>query len=210
MAARVEKVNPPLVDDVCAAAALSVICLLEDPRTEPGGTWHEAVTAWNGARIRKIMRRGRASPWERAQIPDGVTVTVGTAQVRAFVPGPMDEAPGPLAKLQIQSTPLDEPEKIDALSPVAEGSMIIAVTPEVDLSWGKMAAQCAHAGQRLWETASGRELATWNDHGRPISVIHPVHHLWRELRDQASVEIHDGGFTEIPAGTLTAVAFWPS
>ena len=45
----------------------------------------KAVAAWNGDRIRKIVRRGRASAWERAQLPDGVTVERDGAEVGAFV-----------------------------------------------------------------------------------------------------------------------------
>ena len=40
MAARVEKVDPPLMGDVFAAAARGVIMLLDDSRSLPGGEWH--------------------------------------------------------------------------------------------------------------------------------------------------------------------------
>lgn len=207
MAARVEKIAPPLVADILAAAARSVIELLEDERTRPGGEWHDAVAAWNGARIRKIMRRGRASAWDRAQDVPGVTVQVGTAEVRAFVPGPLDEAPRDLAKLQIQSTPLDEPEMISKLPTIDVCELLIAVTPDVEMSWGKLAAQCAHAGQRAWERAAPEARDRWRACGSVIRVVRPTNILWDELRSGPVEEIHDGGFTEIPAGTLTAVGW---
>ncbi len=213
LAARVEKVDPPLVRDICEAAVLATVALLDDERSQPGGPWYDAVKAWNGARIRKIMRRGRASAWERAQEPDGVTVRHRSAEVRAFVPGPLDQAPTALAKLQIQSTDLDEPDRSEALPRVeveVEGSpvLFVIVTPEVAMSWGKRAAQCAHAGQLAWQQADDALVAAWNAAGRPVRVIHASRTLWRELRPRAQVSIHDGGFTEIPAGTLTALALW--
>ncbi len=207
MAARVEKLDPPLVDDILAAAARSVIELLEDERSQPEGEWHEAVTAWNGARIRKIMRRGRGSPWERAQDVAGVTVRVGTAEVRAFIPGPLDEAPRDLAKLQIQSTPLDEPEMVSEQPAIEVGELVIAVTPDLEMSWGKLAAQCAHAGQRAWERAEPAARDRWRAGGSRILVVHPDGGLWDELRAGPVEEIRDGGFTEIPAGSLTAIGW---
>ncbi len=206
LAARVEKVDPPGVASICAAAALATITLLDDERSSPDGPWHEAVNAWNGARIRKIVRRGRGSAWNRAQEPDGVTVERDGAEVRAFVPGPLDQAPRALAKLQIQSSELEPAERVDTLPAVT--GLVIAITPEVTMTWGKQAAQCAHAAQRAWMTADAATVSAWNAADRPIVVVHPEPRLWGELRDRSVVQIRDGGFTEIPAGTNTTVAFW--
>lgn len=206
LAARVEKVDPPSTSAICAAAVLATIGLLEDERSQPGGEWHDAVAAWNGDRIRKIVRRGRASAWERAQRPDGVTVARDGAEVRAYVPGPLDAAPEELAKLQIRSTPLEAIELVDTL-PDVDG-LIIAVTPLVEMSWGKQAAQCAHAGQWAWMRSDTDVVDRWDAAGRPIEVVHPTDRLWEEVADTAAFQIRDGGFTEIPAGTRTAVAWW--
>lgn len=206
LAARVEKIDPPTTADICAAAVLATVALLDDERSRTGGEWHEAVAAWNGERIRKIVRRGRASGWQRAQGPDGVTVQHGGAEVRAFVPSPMDEAPEALAKLQIQSSPLDEIEPCRTL-PEAAG-LFIAVTPLVEMSWGKQAAQCAHAGQWAWMRSDELIVQRWNQAGRPVTIVHPDKALWATLSDTAPIQIHDGGFTEIPAGTKTALAWW--
>lgn len=206
LAARVEKINPPTIAAICAASVLATIALLEDERSRPGGEWHDAITAWNGARIRKIVRRGRASAWRRAQEPDGVTAARDGAEVRAFVPGPLDQAPDELAKLQIQSTPLDAVEAT-AAAPGSTG-LLIAVTPEFEMSWGKQAAQCAHAGQWAWMRSDPMIVARWNELGRPITIVHPTESLWSALSATAPVQIHDGGYTEIPAGTKSAVAWW--
>ena len=206
LAARVEKMDPPTTAQICAVAALATIELLDDERSHPGGEWYEAVAAWNGDRIRKIVRRGRASAWRRAQEPDGVTAERGGVEVRAFVPSRLDEAPEQLAKLQIQSSPLDEIEPIDVLPDVF--GLVIAVTPMVEMSWGKQAAQCAHAGQWSWMRSDGEVVSRWDAAGRPITVVHPDRRLWDALTESAPVQIHDGGFTEIPAGTKTALAWW--
>jgi peptidyl-tRNA hydrolase len=206
LAARVEKVDPPSTAAICAAAVLATIGVLEDERSEVGGEWHAAVTAWNGDRIRKIVRRGRASAWGRAQVPDGVTVERDGAEVRAYVPGPLDEAPEALAKLQIRSTPLDEVERVAVLPPST--GLMIAVTPLVEMSWGKQAAQCAHAGQWAWMRSDPDVVARWDAAARPITIVHPDRTLWAEVADAAPVQIRDGGYTEIPAGTRTAVAWW--
>jgi hypothetical protein len=92
LAARVEKSDPPSTAQICEVAALATILLLDDERSQPNGEWYDAVTAWNGNRIRKIVRRGRASAWRRAQEPDGVTAERGGVEVRAFVPSRLDEA----------------------------------------------------------------------------------------------------------------------
>ena len=206
LAVRVEKLDPPTTTSICAAAVLATIGLLEDERSRPGGPWHDAVAAWNGDRIRKLVRRGRASAWERAQVPDGVTVERGGAEVRAYVPGPLDEAPEALAKLQIKSTALDEIERTDVVPDVP--GLIIAVTPLVEMSWGKQAAQCAHAGQWAWMRSDPDVVVRWDAVGRPITVVHPTDALWAQVADAAPVQVRDGGYTEVAAGTRTAVAWW--
>lgn len=208
LAVRVEKAAPPLVAAVCRATVLATIALLDDERSGPGGPWHEAVSTWNGVRIRKIVRRGRASAWERAQGVDGVTIVHEGAEVRAFVPSRMNEAPREITKLQIQATPLDEPERDDELPALDDGAMVVAVTPEVEMTWGKRAAQCAHAGQLLWRDAPAERRSTWDDAGRPVVVIHPTRSLWQRIDAIAEVRVHDAGYTEIPPDTNTTRAWW--
>ena len=207
MAARVEKVDPPLMGDVFAAAARGVIMLLDDSRSLPGGEWHDEVSAWSGARIRKIMRRARASAWVRAQEVPGLTVVHGTAEVRIFVPGIVDEAPRDLSKLQIQSGPLDEPEQVDTLAAVDDPTLTIILNPAVEMSWGKRGAQVGHAAQRLWEQLERTDRLDWNAANRPVRVHTPTHALWDELLPQSATQIRDGGFTEVAPGTLTAASW---
>ena len=206
LAVRVEKHQPPATAAVCAATARATIELLDDERSRPGGSWHDAVAAWNGARIRKIVRRGRGALWQKAQRPDGVTVSYDGAEVRAYVPSRVDDVPDAVTKLQIQSTPLDEVVPVTEVPPV--GGLLIAVTPLIEMSWGKQAAQTAHAGQWAWMRSDRQVVAEWDAEGRPITVVHPDASLWAVLVERAPVQIQDGGFTEVPAGTRTAVAWW--
>ncbi len=210
LAARVEKLNPPTTAAVCAAAALATIELLDDERSQPHGIWHASVQTWNGQRIRKIVRRARASAWQRAQAVSGVTVERDGAEVRAFVPSPMAEAPREVTKLQIQSTALDEVTPQAELPPLVPSTLAIAITPYFEMSWGKQAAQSAHAGQRAWMFADADTIAAWDRAGRPIAVLHPTAALWSALDDVATTRIHDGGFTEIPPGTNSSIAWFVS
>lgn len=212
LVARVEKTDPPSTATVCAAAALAAIAVVADERSEPDGEWRAALDAWQGGgRIRKLVRRARGAAWERAQAPDGATATFDGAEVRAYVPSPMDEVPAAVAKLQIRSTPLDVPTQTDEMPVSDQTTMHIAVTPEVEMSWGKQAAQCAHAGQLMWNQWSVSDRLAWRANSSAIQVMHPTAELWARLLTSAPVQVHDGGFTEIPAGTLTAAALeWPS
>lgn len=208
LAARVEKLSPPTTAAVCAASALATIELLDDDRSQPDGIWHRSVETWNGERIRKIVRRARASAWDRAQSVSGVTVARDGAEVRAFVPSPMDQAPPEISKLQIQSTALDEVEPIGELPALEPATLVIAITPHFAMSWGKQAAQSAHAGQRAWMLAGPDTRSAWDLALRPIAVLHPDAALWAALDDVATTRIHDGGFTEIPPGTNSSIAWF--
>ena len=128
--------------------------------------------------------------------------------VRAFLPSPTDRVPERIRKLQIQTPPLEGPASVSDPAVVrAVPGLVIAMTPEVEMSWGKRAAQCAHAGQLARRVADPECYSAWVEGGRPVSVVHPDAAAWGELIREAEVEVHDGGFTEIPAGTRTALGW---
>ena len=194
LAVRVEKLSPPTTAAACAAAALATIELLDDDRAQPDGIWHAAVSTWNGARIRKLVRRARASAWERAQSVSGVTVARDGAEARAFVPSRMDEAPREITKLQIQSTPLDEVEPIEALPSLSASTLVVAITPRFEMSWGKQAAQSAHAAQRAWMTADDATRTAWDDAGRPCLSFEGLY----EIADRLAQD-HFGTTAALPS-----------
>lgn len=214
LVARVEKVDPPAVADICAAAARAVVTLVSDPRAGEGGEWAAAISDWqHQGRIRKLVRRARGANWQRAQEPVGVTCVEGSAEVRAYVPCPMDQVPDAVAKLQIQSSPLEPAAVIGSLPNIkGEPTMVIAVAPEPPMSWGKQAAQSAHAAQVLWRSSELDRQGRWQTAGSPIQILHPDSALWHQTcvapADGTGIEIRDGGFTEVAPGTHTASAWW--
>lgn len=70
-----DKHHPARQVDACEAAARAVVFLLDDPRTQPGGPWHDAVRQWSNKRIRKIVRRASGKRWDDVQVLDGVTIS---------------------------------------------------------------------------------------------------------------------------------------
>jgi peptidyl-tRNA hydrolase len=208
LAVRVERTDPPTVEAVCRGAARATLALLADQRSRPGGPWHPAIVSWRTERIRKLVRRGRASAWDRAQDVPGVTVTDG-AEVRAFVPTPMDAIDEAVAKLQIdgRSAPLEGPTRTDTIEARA-GTLVVALTPAVDMTWGKLAAQAAHGAQLAWEAAGETVLAAWAERGHPVVVVFPTPAAWDRDIPAGAARVRDGGFTEIPPGTLTAAGWF--
>jgi peptidyl-tRNA hydrolase len=204
LAVRADKAAPPAHSAVCEAAATAVVRLLTDPRaTEPEGEWRPYVRAWESRRIRKVTRRARGIRWREVQELPGVTVDHAGAQVRAFVPGPVDEVPPSLAKLQVAGLDLadDEEPKPPPEPPYAT----LAFNPDVSMTTGKAAAQAGHAAQLLLRQAPARQVAAWMGAGARVHIARDV--PWHECVDHATVAVRDAGFTEVPPGTMTAIGW---
>ncbi len=180
-----------------AAAAALAVCL--DPRAAPGGEWHEAVCRWVAARIRKIARRARGAHWDAVQELPGVTCTIGAGQARALLPGPVDDVPRAVSRLQIGGTDLapDEP------GPPPPGAPVIWVNAALELSVGKAAAQVGHAAMLF---AAERELLAVP----PFAVRSAESTRWSALcaavAAGTAVAVRDAGFTEVAPGTITCIA----
>ncbi|MFI0485901.1 peptidyl-tRNA hydrolase [Actinomadura sp. 9N215] len=220
---RAEKAGPPAHGAVCEAAATAVVRLLTDPRAaEPGGEWHDAVREWEARRIRKVTRRARGVRWPEAEALPGVTVDHAGAQVRAFPPGPVSDVPSVLAKLQVAGLDLAEAEEPGP--PPEPPYAVIAINPDVTITTGKAAAQCGHAAQLLLRQGRRKDVAAWVDGGARVhliptesdrgvrGVVPPREAAtrdvpWRKCVKEATVAVRDGGFTEVPPGTMTAIAW---
>ncbi|MGI5203243.1 hypothetical protein ACQEU6_16910 [Spirillospora sp. CA-108201] len=201
---RAEKADPPSHDAVCEAAATAVVRLLTDPRAaEPEGEWRDAVREWESRRIRKVTRRARGVRWPEAEALPGVTVRHAGAQVRAFPPGPVSDVPPQLARLQVAG--LDLAEAQEAPPPPGPPYAVIALNPEVTITTGKAAAQCGHAAQLLLRQGRRRHVAAWVEAGAAVHLARDV--LWARCVKEAAVAVRDGGFTEVPPGTMTAIAW---
>lgn len=183
---------------VLEAAAAAALALCLDPRAEPGGEWHDAVSVWVGGRVRKIARRARTAHWDATAELPGVTWSVGSAQVRALLPGPVDDVPRIVARLQIGGTDL-EPD--DPPPPVGDAP-VIWVNATLGMTVGKAAAQVGHASM-LYAGAHGlRSVPQF-----AVRAADPAR--WRELCAAAergeAVAVRDAGFTEVAPGTITCV-----
>jgi peptidyl-tRNA hydrolase len=190
---RLEK-PPALRTPVLEAAAAAALAVCLDPRAEPEGEWHEAVSAWVANRIRKIARRARGAHWDAVQELPGVTWTVGEAQVRALLPGPVDDVPRVVARLQIGGTDLEP----DDPGPPPDGP-VIWVNAALEMTVGKAAAQVGHASM-LFAAARGLTAAP------AFAVREAGPEQWARLcADPTGVPVRDAGFTEVAPGTVTCI-----
>jgi len=216
---RLERDAPPARTAVLAAAAAASVAVCLDPRSTPGGEWHDDVRAWVSSRIRKVARRARGAHWRAVADLPGVTVRVGGAEVRALVPGRVVDTPKEVARLQISGSdlPPDEP-------PAPAGDLpVLYLNPHVPMTVGKAAAQVGHASMLLAAllaaTGGADALAAWASidyrcQVRPASTAewdarYPADDPAGAWRDRGVVVVRDAGFTEIAPGTVTVVATWP-
>ena len=200
---RVERAQPPARTDALEAAALAVLTVLTDPRSEGDGEWAEAVVAWTDARIRKVVRRARGAEWRRAEALDGISVARGGAEVRVFPPVPLDGWPRDLARLQVAGTDLTDP---GPPAPPPDGVPVLWLNPALEMTAGKAMAQVGHAAQ-LGLAALDRPVAEkWRADGFPLAVRTPSRQRWAALLTRDLPVVRDAGFTEVAPGTCTAVA----
>lgn len=196
----------PTFTDACAAAATAVARLLTDERA--AGEWEPEIRRWEDGRIRKICRRARGREWERAQELPGVTAAVGTAEARAFVPGPTDDVPKDLKKLQVQGLDLEPPTPSTLDPATIAPAIVVRLTPRYDLGAGKAAAAAGHAAQLALRRMPPDRRADWAAAGYPARVVIAPPATWENAVESAGVVVHDGGFTVVPPGTITALADW--
>jgi peptidyl-tRNA hydrolase len=207
---RVEKDQLPQHTDLLEAAARATVLLLNDERAST--IWLDAIARWHDGRIRKLCRRARGAKWAATDELDHVELTAGTAVVRAFVPCAVDAQPEQLRRLQLAGTNFT-----DIAPPgLASTDLVVWLNPSIAMSSAKAAVQAAHAAQLVverWKAARPLDVAAWLAHGAPLSVRSADEVLWKFLVETTDfhqqetfyVQVHDAGFTEIPAGSLTAI-----
>jgi peptidyl-tRNA hydrolase len=198
---RIERSAPPTRTDALEAAARGVLLVLTDPRPE----WQEAIGAWDGERIRKVVRRARGAEWRRAAALDGLTVTHRSAEIRVFPPIPLDAWPRDLARLQVGGT-----DRTDPLPPppVSDGAVML-LSPRYEMTAGKAMAQAAHAAQLGWRASSEASRAAWQSASFPLTVRVATPGQWEAAEHGGAPVVHDAGFTEVEPGAETALALLP-
>lgn len=212
---RVERDALPSAGDALIAAGAAVATLLADDRCAVGGEWHGAVARWRAGRIRKIVRRARGAAWHRGEAVAGITVSVGTAHVRALVPMAVGEMPADIAKMQVGGLDLvgaNERASADATdlpdAAAAVPFVHVAINPALEVSTGKLMAQVGHATNLALWTMTAIEREHWAGRGFMIGLLHPTAQQWGRGLRTAPVVVSDGGFTEVEPGTKTTLAFW--
>ena len=101
-------------------------------------------------------------------------------------------------------------------SQIKDMKQAIVIRKDIKLGKGKMAAQAAHASLEAYRKASFVNKKIWEIHGQKKVVLKIENE--KEMTDLYSkakkeklkaVLIRDAGKTEIPAGTITALAIGP-
>jgi peptidyl-tRNA hydrolase len=213
---RVEKNARPAQTDALETAARAVLAILADDRSVGDGEWAEAMTAWQDARIRKIVKRARGAEWRRSEALPGITVTGrGTgadeaasapAEVRVFPPAPVDDVPVDLAKLQVSGTDFEDSGELPA--PEAEVP-VLWVNPGLEMSSGKAMAQCGHAAQLAWWALSPQQQKEWAAADFALAVRTASPAQWQTLLTSGLPVVQDAGFTEVAPGSRTVIAAHP-
>lgn len=201
---RVEKAAPPSHTAVLRATGSAVaIALAAFTAEEADPAVRERTERWRSGPIRKVVRRARGAGWERQLAVPGVfTHRVHGVDVAVHVPGPVEEVDPEIARLQVGGLTLED----DAAAEPVEGAARLWLNPSVTLTTGKAAAQVGHAAQLVLESLSPQRAAVWLAAGAPVDVGVADEDEWKRLVATMPVVVTDGGFTEIPRGTVTVVA----
>lgn len=195
---RLEK-TPDLVpshEEIIMATAKGMVSFFESEKTCKGGAWNDNVTSWLNGRIRKIARRARGSEWEAVRNMDGIYASYGNAEVVILPPHPVDAVPNEVKKLQVAG--LDLIRNNSLVVGDTCGHLQFAVNPEIEMSTGKTLAQVGHAVQLTIFNSDKKTLNSWRENNMPFSIT-----SW-DTFGEGSVAVHDAGFTEVEAGSLTA------
>jgi len=160
---------------------------------------------WFKTGHRKHLRRAKPNQFAR------VLAEVDGGGLFAQSPGPRvwvsdlhraDETPKLLARQQLSGFKFTELGDADSNAPVQ-----VRINPELSMSFGKAAIATAHAVQnltlKLAEEADGL-LDIWAENELSVAVKRAPF----EERPEFAVTIHDHGLTEVPAGSITAQAFF--
>jgi hypothetical protein len=120
-----------------------------------------------------------------------------------FVPGSVTEVPDELVRLQVAGLDLDDAEERTP-RPVTPYTAI-ALNPRAPMSTGKAAAQSGHAAHLLLREGGEPARGAWLAAGLVVHLERGT--PWEDCVGHADVVVRDAGFTEVPPGTMTALAW---
>ena len=201
---RVEKSQPPSHTAVLRATGSAVavaIASFTGPDADP--EVRSRTERWRSGPIRKVVRRARGAGWDRQLAVPGVLVHhADGVDVAVHVPGPVDEVDPEISRLQVGGLVLEDGDPVDHEKSGAR----LWLNPHLALTTGKAAAQVGHASQLLLESMSDGPAEAWVADGAPLDVSVADEPEWDRLVASSPVVVTDGGFTEVPPGTITVVA----
>jgi peptidyl-tRNA hydrolase len=100
--------------------------------------------------------------------------------------------------------------------PLAADAAVLVVNASLDLSPGKLAAQCGHAALLLVDTEASSDpryrepIAQWQEAGAPVVIRAADPARWEQLKHQEDYcLVRDGGLTEVAPGSETVLALVP-
>jgi hypothetical protein len=204
---RVEKSGPPAHTDVLRAVGSAVavaVAAFTAPDADP--EVRERTERWRSGPIRKVVRRARGAGWDRQlAVPGVLEHRAHGVDVAVHVPGPVDAVDPEISRLQVGGLTLEDEEPVELENTGAR----LWLNPHVALSTGKASAQVGHAAQLLLQSMSPGRAADWVADGAPLDVAVADKGDWDGLVASVPVVVTDGGFTEVPRGTVTVVATYP-
>lgn len=220
---RMERQDPPSWHRAMQAAVTGAASICLDPRSQPGGEWFDAVRDYCVGHIRKVTRRARGAHWVAAQDLPGVTVEVEGTQVRVLLPGLVSELDPRISRLQVGGTDVPVGPEPGPDSGASDGVLRVWTPTEPVMTLGKAMAQAGHAGMiaaALLADPDQAALQRWAQNGCPAVVRRSAPAHWAGLLEAVADErggwaserllaVRDAGFTEIAAGTVTAIAAAP-
>lgn len=189
----------PSHEEAQIATARAIGLFFDSSKVISGGEWKESVDRWLEGRIRKVARRARGNEWEAVKKLDGIYASYGKAEVIVLPPHPNFEPPAEVKKLQVSGLDLAHDETIRGSN---DCGVCISVNPDLAMSTGKSLAQVGHGVQLAIFNSDKDSVESWRANNMPINLC-----AWDKHDGEWTAEVHDAGFTEIPAGSLTVKSF---
>lgn len=205
---RVEKREPPThTDALRAVGSATALALAAFTAPDAAEEVRERTERWRSGPIRKVVRRARGAGWTRQlSVPDVVEHRIHGIDVAVHVPGPVDQVDPEISRLQVGGLVLEDPDQ--QVSTDQDQGVRLWLNPHVTLTTGKAAAQVGHAAQLVLQSMSPADASAWLAESAPLAVRAADEAEWVSMVRTAPVVVTDGGFTEVPPGTVTVVAAW--